>query len=135
MMLLKKIGIILFVVGIFSTTEMVHFAGDLSGMIAHYEDHNNEHESVGFLEFLTDHFNHQDRQESEHPGHNDFPFHRDHSSTCCSPLLTFIPLNNTLVFELPIPHFDVPRSANVSRYPQFSPSEFASSIWQPPQVS
>ncbi|MES2557739.1 MAG: hypothetical protein V4604_16395 [Bacteroidota bacterium] len=133
MTLLRKIGVVLVVAGIFSTTGIAHFAENLSGMIAHYEDHNAEHKAVGFLDFLTDHFNNQDRHEHQHPGHNDFPFHHDHSSTCCAPMLTFIPASN-LTYEIRFPHFEVPESAKISNYQQFSPSEFASAIWQPPQV-
>lgn len=134
MVLLKKIGIVLFVVGIFSTTGIVHFASNLSGMIAHYEHHNEEHETIGFLEFLSDHFNNQDHHEDQHPGHNDFPFHHDHSTTGCSSFLTFIPASNPIVYEIPLTHFDIPRSTPINRYPQFSTSEFASSIWQPPKA-
>lgn len=133
MVLLRKIGLVLLVAGIFSTTGIIRFGKNLSGVLAHYEHHNKEHEAIGFFEFLTEHVNNQESHKDQHPGHNDLPFHHDHSSTCCSTILAFIPVQQ-LSFEIRFPHFDAPESTNLSRYRQFSPSEFASAIWQPPQV-
>ncbi|HLP55782.1 MAG TPA: hypothetical protein VK151_12160 [Fluviicola sp.] len=133
MFLIRKIGIVFVVAGILSTTGILHFAKNLPDMIAHYEHHNKEHEKVGFFDFLTDHFNNPDHHKDQHPGHNDFPFHHDHSSTCCASILTFIPAEH-LTFDIRFAQFDVPESIKINAYRQFSPSEFASAIWQPPQV-
>lgn len=118
-----------FVVGIIAPTGFVHFLVELPEVIAHYEHHNKEHEAVGFFDFLMDHATNR-KTDTEH---RRLPFNHDHSSNCYSSQLVYIPTNNPF-YQIGSSDFGIVESVKINYSTQFALSEFASFIWQPPQL-
>ncbi len=132
MQLFRKIAIIFLIVGILSPTGIVDFSFSIPKIIEHYNHHNQEHQSIGFVEFLVQHVSDNDHHDS-HPEHNDFPLHHNHSSACVPILMAFIPMN-TPSYELCNTHCEIDESDCINYTEPFNSSEFRSSIWQPPQA-
>jgi hypothetical protein len=135
MHLLRKIVAIVLIAGIIVPTGVVHFACDLPQILAHYEHHNREHESVSLMDFLVDHALKAHHPDADHPGHSGFPEHHHHGLACCtSVFVAYIPPSQPFVEWHPIA-VEASESIKINRNREFSPSEFAASIWQPPQIS
>jgi hypothetical protein len=134
MYLLRKITMIVLIASMVVPSAVFHFAADLPEIIGHYEHHNREHESVNFVAFLLEHAIEGNHPDAEHPEHNGFPEHH-HTSSCHTAIfIAYIPPSQPF-FEWSTSDFDESKTAKINRYYRFHPSEFASSIWQPPRIS
>jgi hypothetical protein len=134
MRFLRKIAAIVLIAGIIAPSGVVHFVCDLPQILAHYEHHNREHESVSFMDFLVDHALEADHPDADHPGHSGFPEHHHTSSCCTSAFIAYIPPSQPF-FEWYVADVEPSASVKMDRNRESGLSEFAASIWQPPQIS
>jgi len=135
MLLLRKITVLVLIATMTVPSAVFHFATDIPEIVSHYQHHNLKHESVSFVDFLLDHAIKGNHPDTEHPEHRGFPEHHHHTSSCCTTILVAQVPPAQPFFEWSTPDFDEDETAKINRNYRFNPSEFSSSIWQPPQIS
>jgi hypothetical protein len=126
---LKKIISILFLaVYVLSATE-AHQLLKLPFIFQHYSDHRQGNSSITFMQFLDMHYMHGSPKDKDYQDDMKLPFKSmDNCTAAFSP--AFVPTANP-VSEIKI--VELTKVKGTLLKPNFIPSAYLSSIWQPPR--
>lgn len=103
----------------------------LPNLVVHFVHHNHEHNTVGFIDFVHNHYAEKHHDEDHHE-HEDLPFH-NHSETTFNQIIAinfepkdFVFIQNKIIDKKP---------KKIIFLQDFFPSNVSLSIWKPPKIA
>jgi hypothetical protein len=131
MNVVKNIIVLFLIVNLAVPGSVLHCITHIPEVVEHFKLHQEDHENVSIISFITDHLDSDNHSHKNSDAHDNLPFSHHHTAEY-SQTITVFPSFNEIDFRFTA--FST-SSLKIASKQHFHTSSYLQSIWQPPKLS